>query len=201
MIPFSKKNTKMILIIISITLFLSVFAWIHYLTKNNYIVECFESIAKSHTVNLPLTTKYSCKNFCGPTARCSITGHQCTADVDCPGCEALADTFPRAKKGCIPGDNDAGKLTWGVTPQYSTLTTDIGTQAAFFTSKPRKKPAMANFGVNTWYSGFKESQQMFDKRYKPPELQFMPTYQKNYSATGMFIDDGPLASNAYISIK
>jgi len=100
----------------------------------------------------------------------------------------------------VPGENDAGKLTWGVTPTYSTLTTDIGTQAKLFTSNKDKLEAapQASFGVNTWITAFNGGQQLFDERYKPAGLKFMPNYEKRYSATGQFIDDGPLASNAYL---
>lgn len=200
---FINKNIKLILAITSILLLIIIFSWSNYLFKNKYIVECFQKItATSHTVNLPLTTKYSCKNFCGPTARCAITGQQCTADIDCPGCQPnIPHTKSSNNNTCIPGDNDAGKLTWGVTPQYSTLTTDIGTQAAFFTSNPLKKPPMANFGINTWSSSFNQSQKLYNSRYKTPNLQFMPSYRNQYSATGLFIDEGPLPSNSYLTLN
>ena len=38
-------------------------------------------------VDLPLTTNYSCQNFCGPPSRCSITGEKCMSDKDCIGCK------------------------------------------------------------------------------------------------------------------
>jgi hypothetical protein len=46
----------------------------------------------SHTVNLPINTTFECENKCMPPARCSITGEQCQADIDCCGCN------PNAKK-------------------------------------------------------------------------------------------------------
>jgi hypothetical protein len=46
----------------------------------------------SHTVNLPINTTYECENKCMPPARCSITGQQCSSDIDCCGCN------PNAKK-------------------------------------------------------------------------------------------------------
>lgn len=49
---------------------------------------------------------------------------------------------------------------------------------------------MANFGVNTWISAFDGGQKLFDSKYKPSGLQFMPDYEKRYSLTGQFIDDG-----------
>jgi hypothetical protein len=193
---FKNKYSTIILAFISIVLFIGLLKWTHYLVKNNYIVECFQQ-ATSHTVNLPLTTTESCQNFCGPNSICSITGEQCTSDIDCYGCKKKTSISTKLSE-CVPGDNDAGKLTLGVTPQYSTLTTDIGTQAALYTSNLFKKPAMANFGVNTWFHPFKQSSKMFDNRYVTPELQFMPNYAKRYTATGQFMNNGPIAANGYI---
>jgi len=215
---FSQNQYNILfLIIISFILFVAIFKWIDYLTNENYIVEaklprapafrpsveCFTNNvtqekydgSTSHTVDLPLTTTYSCKNFCGPTARCSITGQQCSADIDCPGCQPYSPPLSKAK-GCVPGDNDAGKLTWGVTPQYSPLTSGYGTKELEITSNMYSKPAEANFGVDVWSQGFNESKKLFDQRYKPSGLQYMPDYPKRYSLTGEFIEDGPFASNA-----
>lgn len=207
------------LVIISFILFVTIFKLIDYLTNEKYIVEatlprapafrrsveCFENNitqeqydgSTSHTVDLPLTTTYSCKNFCGPTARCSITGQQCFADIDCPGCQPNV-SFKKAT-GCVPGDNDAGKLTLGVTPQYSPLTSGYGTQETIITSNMYSKPSHPNFGVNIWSEDFNEENKLFEKRYKPSGLQYMPNYPKRYSLSGEFIEDGPFASNAPIS--
>ena len=210
----SKKNNYIIfLALISFILFVVIFNWIDYLVQNKYIVENFEQNNKSisdssnnilqssltsHTVNLPLTTTYSCNNFCGPPSRCSITGHQCTSDVDCPGCLPYEKKSSQISKN-IPGNNDAGKLTFGNTPRYSTLTTDIGTQARLITSNKFSRPAMADFGVNTWRSSFDKDEKRFNSTYKPNQLQNMPTYKSRYSLSGEFIDEGPLPSNAYLS--
>jgi hypothetical protein len=206
------KNNYIVLILalISLILLFLVLKYSNFLFKNGYYTECFNpnmalykdtgSPSTSHTVNLPLTTTYSCQNFCAPaTARCVITGTQCMADLDCGGCNPYGPAFNETTAN-VPGENDAGKLTWGVTPTYSTLTTDIGTQAKLFTSNKNKldKPAMADFGINTWITGFNGGEKLFDERYKPAGLQFMPDYQKRYSVTGQFLTDGPLASNAYL---
>ena len=195
-----KFNTKLMLMVLSIFLIIIIYVWIHYLVQNNYIVECFENIESSetsHTVNLPLTTTYSCTNFCGPQSRCAITGHQCTADIDCPGCQPYVPPLTNSETTIVPGDNDAGKLTVGATPRYSTLTTDIGTQAALVVSPvPDNKPPMPNFGENTWSKSFEQDQQMFDNNYKPPTLTNMPVYQEQYSMTGIYKNDNPYASNA-----
>jgi hypothetical protein len=144
------KIPLFILIISAFVLLYLIFKLIDYLVKENYIVECFINQNYSHSVDLPLTTTYSCKNFCGPTSKCAITGEQCFIDADCKGC----------------------------------------TIESFIS-----KPVQANFGVNTWRKSFDEGLQIFNKRYKPNQLQFMPNYKTTYGVTGEFIDDGPLPSN------
>jgi hypothetical protein len=194
------KFNNIIWMITSFILLYLVFKMIHYLSSEGYITECFtnqESSKTSHTVDLPLINTYSCQNFCGPTSRCAITGQQCFTDIDCPGCKPLN---PYSKKNdddqeCIPGNNDAGKLTVGVTPQYSPLTSGYGTQKAIVTDKMYGKPSHPNFGVNTWRSSFNEGQELFNKRYKPDQLPYMPKYPPMYSITGEFLGDGPLPSN------
>lgn len=203
---FKKGSVSLFLILSSLVLFIIIFKWIDYLTENEYIVECFTSSpveektdgSTSHTVDLPLTTTYSCKNFCGPTARCSVTGQQCLADIDCPGCQPYTPPLKRSPD-IIPGNNDAGKLTVGVTPRYSPLTSGYGTRETIITSNMFSKPSTPNFGVNTWMASFNEDQALFDKRYKPTNQKYMPDYPKRYSLTGEFIEDGPFASNAPIS--
>ena len=191
-----KFNNIMWIFIIVVLIYL-VFKMIHSLSAQGYIVECFtnqESSNTSHTVDLPLTNSVSCQNFCGPTSRCAITGQQCFTDIDCPGCQP-STPFQKKTGGCIPGDNDAGKLTVGVTPQYSSLTSGYGTQKAIITDKLYGKPLKPNFGVDTWRASFDAAQNLFNRRYKPNQLQYMPNYPPMYSATGEFIGDGPLPSN------
>ena len=181
-------------VIVCLILFVLIMQWVQYLTTNDYIVECFTSGA-SHTVNLPLTTSYSCKNFCGPTARCSITGQQCLSDIDCPGCQPYSPPLPKTSAS-VPAANDAGKLTVGVTPTYSPLTSGYGTHELVITKDLNSKAPAAAFGVDIWTKDFEESKKLFDKRYKPPQLPYMPDYPKRYSLTGEFMEDGPYASNA-----
>lgn len=184
----------------ALILLLIIFNMINYLVKDNYIVECFtngplqQDFKNSNTVNLPLNTTYTCQNFCGPTARCAITGQQCLSDTDCPGCQPYSPPLPKTKD-CIPGNNDAGKLTSGVTPTYSPLTSGYGTRERVITKDLYSKPSQANFGYNIWRQSFNEEQELFNKRYKPNQLQFMPNYPQMYSITGEFTGDGPLPSN------
>jgi hypothetical protein len=184
--------------IISFILLYLVFKMIHSLSSQGYIMECFtnqESDKTSHSVDLPLTTTYSCKNFCSPTSRCAITGQQCFTDIDCPGCKPFTPFSKNTNQECIPGDNAAGKLTVGVTPRYSSLTSGYGTQKAIITNKMYKKPTHPNFGVDTWSDSFHAGQYLFNKRYKPNQLPYMPKYPPMYSITGEFLGDGPLPSN------
>ena len=99
----------------------------------------------------------------------------------------------------IIGDNDAGKLTFNITPRYSVLTTDMGTKARSFSSKKFAKAPNADYGINVWRDDFDEQEKLFDKRYKPGQLEYMPEYPKRYSLTGEFIEEGPIASNATLS--
>jgi hypothetical protein len=129
------------------------------------------SEATSNTVDLPLTTTYSCQNFCGPTSRCAITGQQCFTDIDCPGCQPYSPPLKNTEKmDEIIGDNDAGKLTFNITPRYSVLTTDMGTKARSFSSKKFAKAPNADYGINVWRDDFDEQEKLFDKRYKPGQL-------------------------------
>ena len=190
----------MFLPLIALILLFVILNMINYLVKKNYIVECFtdgtiqESSKTSHTVNLPLNTTYSCKNFCGPNSRCAITGQQCFYDIDCPGCQPYSPPLSKTT-GCIPGNNDAGKLTSGVTPTYSPLTSGYGTKERVITKDLYAKPSQASFGSDTWGQSFNEGQELYNKRYKPNQLQFMPNYPAMYSITGEFTNDGPLPSN------
>jgi len=192
---------KLILPLVALILFFVVFNMIDYLAAEKYIIECFttsesENISNktSHTVDLPLTTRYSCQNFCGPTARCSITGQQCFTDIDCPGCQPYSPPLPKTKD-CIPAANDAGKLTVGVSPNYSSLTSGYGTREKIITNDMYAQPPQPNFGADTWGKSFNEDQTLFNRRYKSDQLPFMPKYPEMYSLTGEFISDGPLPSN------
>ena len=198
-----KFNMKLMLMLLSIFLIIIIYTWIHYLVQNDYIVESFENIMRdtespetSHTVDLPLTTTYSCTNFCGPQSRCAISGHQCTSDIDCPGCQPYVPPLTNTETKIVPGDNDAGKLTVGMTPRYSSLTTDIGTQAALVDKPVPNKPPMPDFGKNTWSKSYERDQHMFYNKYKPPTLPNMPNYKERYSMTGIYKNDDPYASNA-----
>lgn len=193
-----KKSENIVLALgfISIILLIGIFKWGDYLIKNDMIKEGF-SFDNTHTVNLPLTTRYSCSNKCNPQGRCSRTGQQCLSDIDCPGCQPYSPPLSRIKTD-VPGENDAGKMGASF-PTFSTLTTDIGTQAKIFrTTNVHKGAPQPNYGINTWRNKFDKIEKLFDKRYKPKVLTFMRDYPYQYSLSGEFLNNGPLASNAYI---
>ena len=111
----SKNINTFILAFVSLLLLVSVFTLIDFLAENYYIQESFLSCTiigssdyensqhrqhrhQSQNVNLPLNTTTTCHNFCGPPARCAITGNKCTSDIECPGCQPKnPKTKPRNK--------------------------------------------------------------------------------------------------------
>lgn len=193
---------------ISILLLFSIFAWFHYLVQNDYVVECFSSLLvdegsslTSHTVDLPINTTYSCQNICGPLARCSITGEQCTSDIDCKGCQPILNIENQKVTKPAYGDNDAGKLLSPTSSAYSALTTDIGTQARIYDWNVFKKAPNYNKGKDTWTEKYNAGMTLFNQRYEPSKLQFLPFYPSRYTLSGEFHDVGPVSSNDYLSIR
>jgi hypothetical protein len=192
-----------ILLLISIILFSSVINYGIYLVKNNYIQFIRENFQNntnhSNTVNLPINTKYSCQNMCGPQARCSITGQQCTSDIDCFGCKKIKHHNYKKPTSDVLGINEAGKLTTSFTPTYSSLTTDIGTQSKLYADKNTKPPEYFK-GVNQWSDEFYFGNKLFDKIYNTniETLPFLPRYPTRQTLSGEFVDNGPLASNAFL---
>ena len=103
--------------------------------------------------------------------------------------------FPFEQKTGVQGNESAGKLTPGISQQYSSLTAGSLSKDTLITNNNYDKPLKANIGINTWKYSFNEGQLLFNKRYKPDQQQFMPNYPQRYTITGEFIDDGPLPSN------
>jgi hypothetical protein len=106
--------------------------------------------------------------------------------------------LPENGSKCVPPNDDSGKLTFNQTPRYSQLTSDLGTRAKIITNNLNASPVQANFGINTWSKSFNEERKLFDQRYKPGQLPYMPDYPKTYSVTGEFLEQGPSAANAYL---
>lgn len=199
------KENILILSFLVIMLFVGIIQWGEYLIKKQYIIELFKnrvinSDSTNHNVDMPLTTSKSCQNMCGPNNRCSLTGEQCSSDIDCFGCNPETKQFAhevRTIGNDIRGQNDAGKLSTQQTPTYSTLTTDIGTKAKLI--KPTNTHVPEYFkGVNMWRSVFDDGMGLYDKRYTPNASNITPNYPERKSMTGEFTDNGPLAANDFL---
>ena len=156
----------------------------------------------SHNVDV-VNNEYSCSNFCGPQSQCAITREQCTSDVDCQGCQPPITAPPKYLTAEVKPLNDAGKLTWGQTPQYSTLTTDIGTEAAYAKPGSKKQELYRPYeGYDAWTKSFNLGLALADRKLilqnspQPAEYRSIPVYPITRSATGLFYDTGPTASNA-----
>ena len=188
-----------------------VFLFGNYVLKENFDTNAYSLFLEgdtntpltSHSVDMPLNTTFSCNNFCGPNAQCSITREQCTSDVDCYGCQPVYTKPPTYINKDVEGENDAGKLTYNQTPQYSTLTTDIGTEASLYGKKLGYVPKMYQ-GVDAWMKSSNYGMNLFNKKLKykysadPKEYTNQLTYPIRESTTGLFEDNGPLAANAYL---
>jgi len=187
------KLNKKVFVFIAIIIFLLIINYCNNIRENF-------SNDYSHTVNLPINTTYSCKNMCGPQARCSITGEQCTSDIDCFGCKAVKNE-KKVITTDVLGVNEAGKLTFNNTPTYSTLTTDIGTRANLYNENNLNPPKYFQ-GVDQWTNTFDIGNKLYDKRYNPgiEILPFLPKYPERVTLSGEFIDNGALASNEYINL-
>jgi hypothetical protein len=192
----SKLNYKytILLTFVSLLLFWSIFRWFSYLVKNFYVIdttlikEGYKSLF-SHSVDLP----------------CAITGEQCLADIDCFGCQPPVTKPPNYLLTEVDSYFGSGPLIYNQNPQYSKLTTDIGTQASFYTqnSKNNNIPKMY-LGLDKWTKSFNYGLKLADDKLtqkysaSPNSLQFIPTYPVTESVTGLFYDTGPTASNAYL---
>jgi hypothetical protein len=176
-----------------ICIFLFIFLYNHSSNIENF--RNTYDVNKSSTVNLPINTTYSCSNVCGPLNRCSITGEQCSSDIDCYGCQVTSETsFINSNK--VEPNNEAGKLTSSFTPTYSILTTDIGT-----TSKQTNSndiPVQYFKGVDMWRDSFNKGMSLFVERSDANAgsfITFSPTYPKRTTLSGDFTVVEPPASN------
>lgn len=192
---------KRVFILISILLILFIFYWIYYLTSYGYITRCVEYMTSSrkdaiysHSVDLPLTTTTSCQNFCGPNSRCSISGTQCFSDIDCFGCQPKQTNYTRENKE-ISGNNDAGKLSFSQTPQYSNLTTNSLVRNSTEIKEWDEPPPYPELGDIGYQPNMRVAQKLFEQRYKPDKLINLPEYEIRRTLTGEFITDEPLPSN------
>jgi len=160
----------------------------------------------SHSVNLPINDPISCSNFCGPKSQCLITREQCTSDVDCYGCRPYPPKEPSYLYKNIPKpDDDAGKLTWGLTPNYSQLTSGYGTkEKILYKGAENNKVPKTYEGVSIWSDYYDLGTKLLDDKLayeysaEPEQYKFLPNYPLRETTTGLFYDNGPSPSNAYL---
>jgi|694.fasta_scaffold45487_3 hypothetical protein len=202
------KFSRIIKCIIIVVLIIFILYNINYNLKEGFdpnalLIYDSNSPKNSHNVDV-VNNKYSCSNFCGPKAQCAITRQQCTSDVDCQGCQPPITAPPKYLTTTeVKPLNDAGKLTWGQTPQYSTLTSDIGSRAAYAKPGSKKEEIVRPYeGYDRWTKAFNYGLELADRKLvyqyspEPEEYRSIPVYPVTRSATGLFYDMGPTASNA-----
>jgi hypothetical protein len=206
-------NMNLVFKILTVFIYLAI-AWIIYtyffrfkegFDPNALLTYDSNSPKNSHNVDV-VNNKYSCSNFCGPQSQCALTREQCTSDIDCQGCQPKIDAPPKYLTNTeVKPMNAAGKLTWTQAPQYSPLTSDIGTKAAY--AKPGSKQAEIDRpyeGYDMWTKSFNFGLELADRKLvnqyspEPDEYKSIPVYPVTRSATGLFYDTGPTASNADI---
>ena len=165
----------------------------------------------THSVDLPINTNYSCSNFCGPKSKCSKTPWiQCSTDVDCWqfGCQSLLKP-PTSKQvdnvefGPAPDYDPNVLLSNGQTLEYSSLTTDIGTNAKVINANA---PIPRSYeGIPVWQETYDKQAQMIDDELAyqysaaPDEYKTASFYPVSTTITGAFYDIGPTPSNATLS--
>ena len=156
----------------------------------------------SHTVNLPINDPVSCKNFCGPNAKCLLTKEQCTSDIDCQGCNPGPTTQTKCDTKDVDPYDGAGK---GL--QHSPLTTGYNNHNVNFAQiYPDSKDAQIRRpyeGLDKWTDSFNKGLELYnkkrgiaDKYNRGADTSFETKYPTTISATGLFYETTPPASNA-----
>jgi hypothetical protein len=209
------KNNIIVFLIIGFILFIiySFTLKILYCSTNkesysnyiDYYNKTYNDPAYSHTVDLPLTTTYTCNNMCGSQSKCYLTGDQCTSDTDCPGCKIPIPSYKEYNSKNVKGNNNAGKYDYLV-PQYSNLTNDIGTKAKLYTTTNKNAPPPPSYYGPILFAKSANIATKMNKNNSsfiwdpaPNDYNYLPKYPNRYSATGLFLDDGPLPSNSYLT--
>jgi hypothetical protein len=176
----------------------------------------FDSPLYSHTVNLPINDPLSCKNFCGPKSQCAITREQCTSDIDCFGCKPNAND--KHHQFILPYDA-TGKLGQGL--EYSPLTTGYdGHNIDFYEVSKNAQIVRPYEGLDLWTKSFNLGLDLYNKKREiankynegvtnaiplaynlttDTKQNYEPKYPMRISATGMFYETTPPASNATLN--
>ena len=198
---YSKKWQCIILI------FILIFAGLYYsdFKKDGFSSLTYDSNSPKYSHNVDVVNNnYSCSNFCGPNSQCAITREQCTSDVDCQGCQPPINNLSKDLTNTeVKPLDDAGKLTWGQTPQYSALTSDIGFRASTLRN-PEEELVRPYEGYDKWSKSFNYGLVLSNKKmayhYQGYPSTSIPVYPVTRTVTGLFYDMGPTAANASQSL-
>ena len=169
--------------------------------QNIYDVKTYDN-QYTHSIDLPINTDKSCSNFCGPDARCSKTKGQCSTDSDCwqYGCQSMLKQPPTSVDDGPEADYDAGILTYNQTPQYSSLTTDMGSEATVIDANAEVPRSYD--GIPVWQETYDQQARMVDDELayqyssEPQQYRTAPAYPVSTTITGVFYDIGPTPSNS-----
>ena len=173
----------------------------------------------SHTINLPFNSPYSCKNFCGPKAQCAITKEQCSADIDCYGCQPPNKPIPKYMTAEVEPYDDGGKLTQNQGLQYSSLTTGLNKNFSEIYPGSKNQVLKQSYqGEDKWMVSFNDGLSLYNKKRKSKDeydegvfqggmsqglskvdsLDYSPNYPTTISTTGLFYETTPPAANSYL---
>ena len=153
--------------------------------KENFNTAIYKDIGlpdTTHTVNLPINTTYECENKCMPPARCSITGEQCSSDIDCCGCNPYTKEILEEKEK---------ERTEGFTSYASNDTT--------YDTKSSANPPNYFKGIDLWSDSFKEGSDLYDLKHNPllqtarygsSKLAYILHYPERKTLSGDFIENG-----------
>lgn len=153
----------------------------------------------THTVNLPINDPVSCRNFCSPQSKCVITGEQCTADVDCTGCQRMETNKEKETKPFYHPSNNAGK---GGQLSYSSLTTDFDDNLSSPIHSTVDYLVPSYQGIDKWTNSFNQGLKLYNQKqeiaekYSTPNHISAPTYPTTVSMTGTFYETTPPPANA-----
>ena len=156
--------------------------------QNKYDAKTYDN-QYTHSIDLPINTDKSCSNFCGPDARCSKTKGQCSTDSDCwqYGCQSMLKPPPKKVDDGPKPDYDAGILTYNQTPQYSSLTTDMGSEATVINANAEVPRSYD--GIPVWQEVYDQQARMVDDdlayQYsaEPQQYRTAPAYQVSTTIT------------------
>ena len=154
----------------------------------------------SHTVNMPLNDPISCSNFCGPNATCLKTGEQCSADIDCYGC----NPGPKLQSNCIQNNH--------IKPFYDVPI--FGKNASIVNENDKTKMTKneidnitndnvikPSFGINLWSNSFNKGIELYNKKQKSANKYNQGITNNYLSKANPIIESSILSKRNYYENK